>query len=327
MDKVFVILAIHNPIEIYLEEQLTSICQQSHRNFKCLCLIDGKDDKAFNFLKSLQLDDRFEIKHQNINLGSSKTFEQGLRSLPKDAHYIAFSDQDDIWHKDKLAICLDKLNDSTKKMVFHDARVICDSGNLIASSLMNFEKRNPCPTPFQHLFYNYCSGMSLFFRKDVILRALPIPKSDGGKLVLYDWWLSLFANANELLIFIPEALVDYRLHPSNQIGPKASNSLTVQKGIRALIKPIVKANYAKHFYLTRLSLCSALLKCGVLNQTAWRAFRKLKSTSNFTAPMIKALFKKDLALAYGLYVMSLGKFYFSLSKLKPRFNLKVRGKS
>jgi glycosyltransferase involved in cell wall biosynthesis len=327
MDNVFIILALYKPNINYLKQQLDSIYKQTHQNFQCLCLLDGKDEDLLNTLKSFNLDERFLIESLDVQHGSSRAFEIGLEKVSNSANYIAFCDQDDLWHQNKLSVCIETIETTRAKMVYHEARIIDAKGEVLSESLGRYERRQERATPLQQLLYNHCSGMSLVFRRDLILRALPIPKQSCGQTILYDWWLSLFANSNQLLTFIDEPLIDYRSHQSNQYGPQAKMPLTPRKILKALLKPLLKPSYAKTFYLTRHALCSNLLRCGVSNQTAWRAFRQLRSATNFMGLIFKSLLRRDLLSSYALYVMQVGKIYLILSRENQPYRQPKRSKS
>ncbi len=87
----------------FLDEQLGSIADQSHANWSLFVSDDGSTDETREILR------RFAESHAQkttIRNGPGKGVCANFLSLATDmtidADYFAFSDQDDIWYKNKL---------------------------------------------------------------------------------------------------------------------------------------------------------------------------------------------------------------------------------
>ena len=91
----------------FLDDQLKSIADQTHANWTLFVSDDGSTDATGNILK------RFAANHAQrtvVRNGPGKGVCANFLSLATDpaidADYFAFSDQDDVWYKDKLARAL-----------------------------------------------------------------------------------------------------------------------------------------------------------------------------------------------------------------------------
>ena len=102
--KVEIILPNYNS-ELYLEETIKSIINQTYKNWK-LTIIDGNsNDETKKILKNY-------IKHPNINIIQLKRkkragFCRNLAIRNSKSDYVAFIDSDDIWDKEKLSKQID----------------------------------------------------------------------------------------------------------------------------------------------------------------------------------------------------------------------------
>ena len=102
--KVEIILPNYNS-ELYLEETIQSIINQTYKNWK-LTIIDGNsNDETKKILKNY-------MKHPNINIIQLKRnkragFCRNLAIRNSKSDYVAFIDSDDIWNEEKLSKQID----------------------------------------------------------------------------------------------------------------------------------------------------------------------------------------------------------------------------
>ena len=82
---------------------------------------------------------------------------------------------------------------------------------LIPISDSFFYDRSSGPGVFKNLVVNTYLGCCMAFRRDLVEKALPFPKS----IAMHDWWLGLVADCVDSVGFIEEPLVLYRRHESN----------------------------------------------------------------------------------------------------------------
>lgn len=111
MKKVCVLMSTYNG-EKYVREQIDSILHQENVNVHLLIRDDGSKDRTVEIIKSYLADKRVSFVAGN-NIGYRKSFLWLMDNSP-DSDYYAFSDQDDVWKKDKLDAAVTKLeNENT----------------------------------------------------------------------------------------------------------------------------------------------------------------------------------------------------------------------
>ena len=107
--QVGVILATYNCNIAHLEKQIDSLKNQDFKHWVCLISDDGSSEGCRQQVKrAIAGDKRFIYHTQEQNLGAYHNFEYGVRYFYENTQvtHLAFSDQDDIWRCDKLAILL-----------------------------------------------------------------------------------------------------------------------------------------------------------------------------------------------------------------------------
>lgn len=96
----------------YLEVQLDSIVNQSLPPSQIVIVEDCSSISASEYINDLinDLDIPCKLITNSINLGPAKSFKKAL--LAADYDYVYFSDQDDIWNKNRVSKTIDFLNDN-----------------------------------------------------------------------------------------------------------------------------------------------------------------------------------------------------------------------
>jgi len=133
----------------YVCDQLRSILDQSHSAVH-IYLCDDKSEPRFSF-DGLRLDpaklSQISIGLRPRNVGFTNNFLNALASISDDFEYFAFSDQDDIWHQDKLERALAALAKApTQKPALYNARTeiadaTCESKSMALVILRRSEER------------------------------------------------------------------------------------------------------------------------------------------------------------------------------------------
>ena len=92
MSKITIILPVYNT-EKYLNQCLTSILNQTFKDFECICVNDGSSDNSLPILQEYAYkDNRFKVISQS-NKGLSGARNAGLRHMR--GEYVTFIDSDD----------------------------------------------------------------------------------------------------------------------------------------------------------------------------------------------------------------------------------------
>ena len=244
MEKVDILLATYNG-EKYLVEQLESILNQTYKDFNLIISDDCSEDSTVKILEEYaKKDSRITIFKQEKNLGVISNFEFLLSKVESD--YFMFSDQDDIWNEDKIEKTLNKLEETDSDVVFTDLMVVDDKLNVLYNSyweLKGLKNKILKYNSFEALYLNnYVTGCTMLMKKEVIEKALPLPKST--KYILHDYWIALIASQSGKVEFLNEPTIKYRQHKNNRIGSKTrTESIETLSEIRNLFIEVKKEHF------------------------------------------------------------------------------------
>lgn len=204
----------------YLSEQINSILQQSHKNFRLIISDDVSNDETWSLIESYKKRDKRIISIRNtFNIGVIKNFESLI--MQSDSPYFMLCDQDDIWHKHKIEKSLEKITLGDALLVYSDLRVVNATLNTIHSSY--WRKRGITPVNDSDawkvlLVENFVTGCTIIAKNELLEYALPFPDN----VYMHDWWLAYAASISGEIDYIDEALIDYRQHGDNLIGLSSS---------------------------------------------------------------------------------------------------------
>ena len=242
--KVDILLATYNG-EKYLKEQLDSILSQSYSNFRLLVSDDCSCDTTKKILQEYkEKDNRIILYFQKKNLGVIKNFEFLLEKVENE--YYMFSDQDDIWKKDKIKKSIEKIQETNSDLVYTDLEVVDENLNITYSSywkLKGLYKKIKKYNNFESLYLNnFITGCTMISKKELIEKVLPLPTT--SKYVLHDYWIALIISQNRKIAYIEEPLIKYRQHKNNKIGSKKkTDEITKLDEIRKLFIQVKKEHF------------------------------------------------------------------------------------
>lgn len=203
MTKISVCIATFNG-EKYIHEQLRSIISQLSEIDEIIISDDSSTDGTLEIISSFN-DKRISV-YSNQRFGSPIfNFENAL--LHASGKYIFLSDQDDIWHKDKVFEMLAVLK--TYDMVVCDCCIIDDGGKVLLGSY--FEEAKSAPGAIKNLIRNSYFGCCLAFNRKVLSKALPFPKD----IPMHDIWLGFISDVFFKSHFLRKQLTYYRKHSAN----------------------------------------------------------------------------------------------------------------
>jgi glycosyltransferase involved in cell wall biosynthesis len=229
-----VLLPIYNGAH-YLAAQLDSILAQTERRVLILCRDDGSRDDSPAILQHYAALHPLQVHVLQDDLGNlgargnfSRLMEAALapdlwpQPVPATTYY-ALSDQDDVWHTNKLARLISTMREleqdapQTPALVHSDLRVVDEAGLTIAPSMAAYQGLRPDRDSFAaQLMSNTVTGCTALLNRALLARSTPVPPES----IMHDWWISLVASAFGRRVYLQEALVDYRQHANNTIGAK-----------------------------------------------------------------------------------------------------------
>lgn len=192
--------------EKYIKEQLDSILKQSHPVDEIIIQDDCSTDGT---LKIIQ---KYEQKEVSIkcfqnerNLGYNANFISALQKATGD--YIAISDQDDIWHPDKIALQLKEMNNCL--LCFHNTKIFSSDGSPINQELP--ETIEPNHNLEYLIFFNSISGHTIMMKKQ-LLKLIPHLEdfSCFYRYWVYDQILAIVAESFGQISFIHKNLAFHR---------------------------------------------------------------------------------------------------------------------
>jgi len=208
-------MATYNPQMNLFEDQIKSIIAQSHKNWICIINDDCSDDQTFEKIRKTVLNDkRFLIYQNHSRLGFYYNFEQCLKKVPKNVELVAFADQDDFWHQNKLSTCVNEFDLETT-LVYSDMNIVTSDGKLISNTYWK-NRHNNYEKLVLLLFANTITGAASLFRRKILDKALPFPEKVGDSY--HDWWIGCIALSEGKIKFINKPLYDYRQHEGTVLG-------------------------------------------------------------------------------------------------------------
>lgn len=220
--KISVALCTYNGA-LFLDEQLQSISAQTLLPDELVVCDDGSSDVTLTILERFASSATFDVRifRNKRNLGYTKNFEQAIGLCQ--GELIALSDQDDVWHTDKLSRMASVLNaDPTLGGVFSDAEIVDQNSNLLAGRLWSrFHYAGPqqqwCHIEKELaavlLKHDVVTGATMMFRAELRNTLLPI-----GESWVHDAWITWMLVLYSGIAAIAEPLMAYRVHENQQLG-------------------------------------------------------------------------------------------------------------
>lgn len=224
----------------FIGQQLQSILDQTRAPEEIVISDDGSTDATLDVVRSVftaakKREITLRILESTNNLGVTANFERAVNAC--NGPLIALSDQDDIWHPDRLADAITAFDDPALMLQHTNARLVDTHGEPLGVSL--FEALRLSSGERQlivegnafdvYIRRNVATGATMLFRKSLLEYALPFPAE-----WVHDEWLAIIAAAVGDVQLIQESLIDYRQHDSNQIGVKKS---TLKYRVGRMVQP------------------------------------------------------------------------------------------
>ena len=174
--------------EAFLAEQLLSIENQSHKNWRLVISDDGSSDATLTIAREFQK--KWGSDRLAIRAGPQQGFCTNFLSMACDptikADYYAFSDQDDVWNNDKLSKALSYFiaENNLETPRLYSGRVKLADKNLV---LLRLSPLFEMPRSFRNaLVQSIAGGNTMVFNqsaKDLL------EKAGLQHVVSHDWWL------------------------------------------------------------------------------------------------------------------------------------------
>jgi len=215
--RVAVLLCTYNGAK-HIKEQLDSIANQGFEHIDIWVSDDGSTDTTLELLKLYKKS--WKKGGFTIKSGPRRGFAHNFMSLVCDpqieADYYAYSDQDDIWERDKLSRSIKALpNDGNAKAAMYCSRTSLMTGMGEMTGIMSplFSK----PPHFRNaLVQSLAGGNTMVINAEAKSLLCQIGVLD---IVSHDWWTYLLVTGvGGEVMYDVEPSVRYRQHEDNEIG-------------------------------------------------------------------------------------------------------------
>lgn len=200
-----------------ISETIESVINQTYTNWELIIIDDCSNDKSLDIIQNYaKKDDRIRYFKTDSPSGSPSIPRNiGLDNANGD--YIFLSDQDDIWHPERIALMSKALE--THPIVYAPFTMIDENEHEITT---NQKYPHITGNLFRDLITQPYFGCCMAFRRSLLNVALPFPKGT----ITHDNWIGLLAEILGAKIHILETpLLYYRIHSNNVSHRINSNPL------------------------------------------------------------------------------------------------------
>lgn len=199
-------MAAHNGVR-FIREQIASILPQLRDGDEFLIVDDASTDGTVAVIEAFR-DPRIRILRHKENRGVVSTFGHALGQAR--GEIIFLSDQDDLWRADKVAKFLELFASHPDVTVAMSDLVIIDADGKITSG-PRFGGRTFHPGAMRNILRNRYQGSAMAVRRSILDAVLPFPPG----IPMHDMWIGIVNQFVGKAAFLPEPLLLYRRHGSN----------------------------------------------------------------------------------------------------------------
>lgn len=214
MDRVVVLMSTYNG-EKYLNEQIKSILEQKGVNVFLYVRDDGSNDSTKDILKKYKMIGKLDF-FLGENIGPAKSFMELINGAPE-GEYYAFSDQDDVWEKDKLSTAVGLLKGIKNEGLYYHAMNIVDE-NLEKYGFYYRNEQYSKSMVNTILYGDEIAGCTMVFNKALLQR---IREYKPNFITMHDGWIHrVCLSVGGTIIADRTPYINYRQHQNNVIGMK-----------------------------------------------------------------------------------------------------------
>ncbi len=213
---IYILLSTYNG-QTYLRPLLDSILAQSVLAWRLFIRDDNSSDQTLAIIKKYKnkLGEKLQVLEDDLgNIGATKSFLELIKSVPKDAEYIALCDQDDFWLETKLENAINKFVDSQPTLYCSSTYITDEKLEVLYKKNINIGGKINYKTA---IFQNYTSGCTYVFNKQ-LLKILKLNEYDFCNIIMHDYWIYLIACNLGKIYYDTNAYIYYRQHSNNYCG-------------------------------------------------------------------------------------------------------------
>lgn len=232
--RVAVLMASYNGAA-FIAEQMDSILSQTGVAVHVFVSDDGSSDDTLAILSRYPAE-AVTLLPPARSGGAGQNFLRLLRDAPwQDFDFVAFSDQDDIWHPGKLARGTARLMDEGYDAYSSNVTAFWPDGRRKLVDKAQARRR------LDYLFEAPGPGHTFILTRDsaalVLDRLVAAGPDKTARVALHDWLIyAILGAAGRRWLIDPHPSVDYRLHGNNVIGT-GRDWATIRKRLSMLMGP------------------------------------------------------------------------------------------
>lgn len=321
MSKAALILMTTYNGEKYLPQQIDSIIDQTHQNWKLVIRDDGSSDSTKTILqgyaeKDPRIDILFNTTDQHGAYLNFWTLIHEAREKYKEYDYFFFADQDDVWEKKKIEIMISEAENEdtdTPLLVYADMRVIDQNDRVTYESLnhvMGIGEMSGYSLFYTHGYLwgcDICVNKALFF--NVPLLPLDHPHID---IMSHDNYMGKYALLRGKIKYIDVIGINHRRHNDNTTGGYAMKLSPAKILKRAVFQMDDLASIHARVYNQSLIMLNMIKEQeGDLPQVGKRIRKSIRSGGFLMVRIMRYLGvkRKQKSRTIGIYVIALLKLY------------------
>jgi glycosyltransferase involved in cell wall biosynthesis len=222
MSSISVVMATYNG-ERFIRDQLDSLAAQQYLPAELIISDDASSDGTVAIAEQFAKTAPFtvHIARHGHRVGYSANFMRGASLCTSDI--IAFCDQDDIWSPQKLASCIEGFRNPAVLLVYHNAEVITETGELLDT--LSCYASAPISPPLSLCPVRNIAlalGFTEVFRRCITefsdLWEMSLNFMDLMTPMAHDQWVFFIASVFGSIVYIDETLAAYRQHDTNLYG-------------------------------------------------------------------------------------------------------------
>lgn len=238
MSLASIIVPTYNRPELLLRA-VASIKNQSYADWELIIIADHCNDQTREVIKELEKDKRIRSFLQDKNIGAARARNIGIDEAR--GRYLAFLDDDDEWHPDKLLLQIRAIKENRCCLVSCDYEIITRDGRIHMNGREHF-------TPEDILYRNIAGSFSFCLTERDLLSDTRI---NGELPAFQDWdlWIKLMHRSSLPGLTIRKPLVSY--HQDHEFTRISSRFPAREKALEILLSDHEKLMSASHRYSIR----------------------------------------------------------------------------